>query len=125
MQTEIHGLKDVEVISQGQSQLIRCVNTLASDMTPAGGTVTGNGLAIVWQDGPRWNDKNGMMDDANGAFVEDAILAARQRLAFLNAGKFNCPENSDAITHLDVAIKLLDQRAMRRLDRNVLGRNEA
>ncbi len=123
MQTEIHGLKDVEVVSQGQSQALRCVNNHTTDFTPAGGTVTGNGLAIVWQDGPRWSERDGKMGDPNGAFIEDAILAARQRLEFLNNGKFNCPENTDAITHLDVAIKLLDQRAMRRLDRNVLGRN--
>ena len=61
--------------------------------------------------------QNGVVVDGeqNGAFVEDVIEAARQRLLFFNANpKFRCRENSLAITKLEEALQWLDWRTRQR-----------
>jgi hypothetical protein len=89
---------------------------------PTGGTVVGIGLTIVWQRGAlgRGPDRKA----ANGAFVEDVIDAARQRLAFFQeaeGGKFACTENAEAIELLDAALRVLDARTKAREAREVEG----
>lgn len=86
---------------------------------PAGGTTTGVGITISWQNGPlgRGEDR----EESNGAFVEGVITAALDRLEFYNAGKFRCRENSLAITHLEEALHWCNHRTAKREEREVEG----
>jgi|TARA_Y100000310_G_scaffold341165_2_gene439441 hypothetical protein len=86
---------------------------------PAGGTVSGVGLNIVWQDGPLGRDE--ARKEPNGAFVETVIAAAKQRIEYYNATKFKCRENSMAITKLDEALMWLNKRTADREARKVEG----
>lgn len=90
---------------------------------PAGGYVHGVGLCIAWQDGPR-GQPDGSLSPANGAFVEDAILAAWHRLTFFQTTRFACEANTQAIAHLDAAIAALTERARQRNERGVLGTHQ-
>lgn len=87
--------------------------------SPAGGSVTGVGLEIRWQDGPlgRGDDRV----EPNGAFVETVIAAALQRIEYYNASKFRCRENSCAITKLEEALHWLNARTNRREVRGIEG----
>ena len=81
---------------------------------PTGGTtqlIVAKGtipLSIVWQDGIVGEEGQ------NGAFVEDVMEAARQRLQFFQASKFRCRENAIALTHLETALAWLDFRTRAR-----------
>ena len=101
-------------------------NITNSDGNPTGGTVSSVGLDISWQDGPIDFDfeTNTYLGGVNGAFVEDVILAAIQRLKFFNNGKFGCRENSCAITHLEEALMWLQRRHDDRVERGVQGKHE-
>lgn len=93
---------------------------------PAGGTVSGVGLSINWQNGPLGRD--GDRQDANGAFAETVIAAVIQRLHFYqeaSQGKFRCRENSIAITKLEEALLWLDKRTRDREARAVEGTHKA
>ena len=70
-------------------------------------------ISIHWQDG--------MVDEAgqNGAFIEDVLEAARQRLQFFNSTEFRCRENSIAITKIEEALQWLDWRTRQRLAEGV------
>lgn len=92
---------------------------------PAGGHVNGTGITIQWQDGPlgRGEDRK----EPNGAFVEDVIDAARQRIVYHQEacdGKFACEENAKAIVHLTEALLYLDDRTRAREKREVEGTHE-
>lgn len=89
---------------------------------PAGGTTTGVGIQIEWQDGPlgRGEDRK----EPNGAFVEGVIKAAIDRLEFYNAGQFRCRENSLAITHLEEALHWCKHRTAAREERGVEGTHD-
>jgi hypothetical protein len=80
-------------------------------------------MSIVWQDGPRGKDADGNLMPANGAFVEDAIAAAIQRLEFFQASKFKHEANQHAINKLHEALEALNSRAIKRAERGVLGAN--
>ena len=98
-------------------------NRTDKDGNPAGGDVRAVGLDIVWQDGPLGRPPK----PATGAFVEDVIEAARQRLEFYqtaSGGRFACRENSIAITHLETAMLFLHQRRMEREARGVQGEHK-
>jgi hypothetical protein len=71
-------------------------------------------MEIYWQDGviPPGESQN-------GAFVEDVLEAARQRLLFFNSTKFRCRENSIAITKIEEALQWLDWRTRNRLGQGV------
>lgn len=86
---------------------------------PAGGTTCGRGFAIAWQNGPlsRGEDRAA----PNGAFVEDIILAARDRLDYYQGSKFACDHNADAIRHLGNALAACEARTADREARNVEG----
>ncbi len=82
----------------------------------AGGDVDNSpihAIDINWQDGIIGD--NGQ----NGAFVEDVLEAARQRIQFFNSGKFRCRENSIAITKIEEALQWLDWRTRQRLQQDV------
>lgn len=79
---------------------------------PAGGCTFGDGFAISWQNGPlgRGEDRKA----ANGAFVENIIVAAIGRLEYYQASRFNCQENADALDHLRLALNCCNRRTQRR-----------
>lgn len=107
----------------GQSNLITCRNYVDWDGNPGGGYAHGPGMCIAWQDGPRGKNDDGTLKPANGAFVEDALQAAAQRLAFFQQSKYADPANADALIYIDAAIKRLQRRAEERAARGVLGQN--
>lgn len=86
------------------------------DGKPTGGCAEGLGLEIEWQDGPlRAPDGRA---SPNGAFVEDVIGAALQRIEFYQEaaeGQFSCTENAEAIEHLKLALARLGDRTKRRV----------
>lgn len=101
---------------------------------PEGGTTFGNGFAIGWQHGPlgRHHPSCGMKQDGvctpqctrrppNGAFVEDIIEAAADRIRYYQGSRFACERNARALYHLEEALAALDQRTRDRESRAVEG----
>lgn len=86
---------------------------------PAGGSTYGVGFAISWQNGPLGRGPE--RHEPNGAFVEDIIEAARDRLLFYQNGKFACDDNQTAIIALEKALISLEKRTHDRETRNVEG----
>lgn len=89
---------------------------------PAGGVTYGRGFTIAWQNGPL--GRGDEREEPNGAFVEDIILAARDRLQFYQAGQFACDENKNAIESLTLALGSLKARTERRVSAGVEGTHE-
>lgn len=93
---------------------------------PAGGESTGNGISIIWQNGPLKVD--GIRAEPNGAFVEDVIGICVDRIQYYQraaGGKFACRENALAITKLEEALHWLNARTADRERRGVEGTHEA
>ena len=89
---------------------------------PAGGTTTGLGIQIEWQNGPLAVD--GVRKEPNGAFVEGVIAAAIDRIEFYQRaanGRFACRENALAITKLEEALHWCGHRTANRESRGVEG----
>lgn len=86
---------------------------------PEGGSTFGNGFAISWQHGPlgRGPDRRA----PNGAFVEDVIAAAADRIEFYQGSKFACARNAKALEHLRAALSELEARTKEREARAVEG----
>lgn len=89
---------------------------------PEGGHTFGRGFAIAWQRGPLGRGEE--RQEPNGAFVEDIILAAKDRLLFYQGSKFKCEENAEAIRCLDAALNALYQRTKKREERGVEGTHD-
>lgn len=89
------------------------------DGNPAGGTTYGKGFTIAWQNGPlgRGEDRS----EPNGAFVEDVIAAAVDRIEFYQASRFESFYNVRALTFLKSALEALEQRTAEREARGVEG----
>lgn len=98
-------------------------NVTDVDENPTGGEVVGPGLTIHWQNGPRARE-DGSLAPSNGAFVEDVIYAALQRLEFFQKSKYATDENNQAIDHLNQALAALDARRKDRQARQVEGKHE-
>lgn len=81
-------------------------------------------LEIHWQDGPRGQEGTDELLPPNGAFVEDVLWAALQRLEFFNESKYRCRENSLAITKIEEALFILKDRQLSRTERGVEGKHE-
>lgn len=113
----------VTVVCGGQSNGILCRNFTDNNGNPAGGYAHGRGISIVWQDGPRGKLPNGELAASNGAFVEDALVAAWQRLKFFQSSHFDHADNFEAMTHIQRALGSLERRAKERAARGVLGHN--
>lgn len=97
-----------------------------NDGNPAGGVSSGRGVAISWQNGPLGRGEH--RREPNGAFVEDVLMMCLGRLVFYQtaaAGRFACQENSDAISHLEAALNVLDQRTLAREAQGVEGLHQA
>lgn len=82
---------------------------------PSGGSVTGLGISIHWQDGPLGENPE------NGAFVESVLHAAIQRIEYYQTTPLSCPENSYALTALGTAQAWLSRRTDARVARGVKG----
>lgn len=100
-------------------QLPEEVENRLRDGKPYGGHYYSNGVAINWQKGPlgRGEDRKA----PNGAFVEDVIYAAKQRLEHYQTTEFNCAENALAIVCLNEALSYLHLRTKYREARGVEG----
>lgn len=98
---------------------INAEHWLDSNGKPAGGCTYGNGFAISWQNGPL--GRGSERKQPNGAFVEDVIVAALDRIAWYQTSGFPCEQNSTAIEHLKAALDALDQRTKEREARAVEG----
>ena len=96
-------------------QLVVSEFTTDNQGNPTGGNTWGDGfkMEINWQDGIVGDDGQ------SGAFVEDVLEAARQRLQFFNTTKHRCRENSIAITKIEEALQWLDWRTRQRLAQGV------
>lgn len=103
-------------------QAFDAVNHNDAEGNPAGGSVIGNGLAIQWQNGPLGRGES--RREPNGAFVEDVIAAALQRLQYYNETEFRCRQNSLAITKLEEALFWLRDRTEEREAREVEGTHQ-
>lgn len=90
-----------------------------SNGNPSGGTTYGRGFAIGWQNGPLGRDED--RSEPNGAFVEDVIVAAIDRIEFYQASRFNSGYNSRALEHLQSALVSLNARTADREGRAVEG----
>lgn len=90
-----------------------------ADGNPEGGQTHGTGFAIAWQRGPlgRGDDRKA----PNGAFVEDVIDAARDRIEFYQRSRFACGANARALEHLEAALRELRARTADREARGVEG----
>lgn len=102
----------------------KAINEVDHDGNPAGGEVIGTGFSIAWQQGPLGAVGSEDRKEPNGAFVEDVIDAARQRIAFYqeaNGAKFSCEENARALGYLEMALKVLDERTQRRTEQGTEG----
>lgn len=105
-------------------------NVLDENDNPTGGNVRLDGktsdspmLVVNWQSKPR-KRADGTLEEPNGAFVEDVIWAALQRLEFFNEGKYRDRANSIAITHLEQALQALKDRQLERSYRGVEGEHK-
>jgi hypothetical protein len=99
-------------------------NHLDENGNPSGGAVHGMGMHIEWQNGPLGREEDGTRIEPNGAFVEDVIAAAVQRIQHYQGSKFSCRENAIALTHLETALLWLDKRTRDREARRVEGTHE-
>lgn len=90
---------------------------------PDGGVTFGAGFTISWQRGPL-RKEDGTFDFPNGAFIEDIIDAAKDRLEYHQRSQFACDENAQAIALLAQALEILDSRTKRREQENTLGSHE-
>jgi hypothetical protein len=88
-----------------------------------GGCSYGIGFTISWQNGPLGRGEDRKVP--NGAFVEDVLDAARDRLDHYQSGGLACEENAEAIEHLIAAGDALRRRTRGREARGVEGTNEA
>lgn len=88
------------------------VNISDEQSRPAGGYVKDRGIHIEWQNGPLSVD--GVRKEPNGAFVEDVIRAAIQRIEYYQGSQFKCRENALALTKLEEALHWLQARTARR-----------
>jgi hypothetical protein len=98
---------------------LECTNNM-DDGNPTGGEVRGPGLMVDWQNGPLGRPPK----PATGAFVDDLLEAARQRLEFYqkaSGGKFACRENAIMITKIEEALHWSYARRMAREERGVQG----
>ncbi len=112
---------------------LNAVNVLDENDNPTGGHVIlgveqdGTEVPVLhveWQSKPRKQEGTDELLPPNGAFVEDVIWAALQRLEFFNEGKYRDRANSIAITHLEQALQALKDRQLERSFRGVEGEHK-
>lgn len=102
----------------------KATNNTDVNGNPSGGGVLSIGLEIHWQDGPRGQEGTDELLPPNGAFVEDVLWAALQRLEFFQESKYRDRGNALAITHIEGALQALKDRQLERSYRKVKGKHE-
>lgn len=98
-----------------------------ADGNPEGGVSYGPGYTISYQRGPLGRIGTPERKEPNGAFVEDILHAACNRLHFYqtaSGGRFACSENAYAIKHIGEAITALNNRTTRRIQAGTEGTTE-
>lgn len=112
---------------------MNAVNRFDENGNPTGGSVAliagydenqPYALVVRWQDGPRGQGEGKPLAEPNGAFVEDVLWAALQRLEFFQESKYRDRANAMAITHIEQALQALKDRQLERSHRNVEGKHE-
>jgi hypothetical protein len=94
-------------------------NFTDTEGNPTGGFYYSTGIKIDWQNGPLGRDGDRL--EPNGAFVENAVDAAMERLQHYQESHFACEENDQALRHLQAAAAWLDKRTKDREARKVEG----
>ena len=87
---------------------------------PAGGTATGTGVSIMFQNGPINRDAG---EGPNGAFIEQLLEVSAERLRFYQESAFACDENAAALVNIEEALYHLAARRKDRIRRGVLGQH--
>lgn len=85
-----------------------------SDGKLSGGVSFGTGITISWQRGE-------LFGEPNGAFVEDVIDIALDRLKHHQPGQFLCKEYAEAVSCLEAALKALEKKSQQRQSESGLG----
>ena len=93
-----------------------------ADGNPSGGITFGRGFAIGWQNGPLGRGEDRI--EPNGAFVEDVLASALDRLNYYQESRFNCEHNAIAVRHIESALAALNDRTVSREERGVEGTHE-
>lgn len=108
------GIRNSEALVESQFTTDRGGNPTGGHTEMAVGDPSHIVLSIDWQDGIIGEEGQ------NGAFIEDVLEAARQRLRFFNSHeKTRCRENSIAITKIEEALQWLDWRTRNRVNQGV------
>lgn len=94
------------------------------DGVPAGGTTTGVGVHIEWQNGPLREQGTDEPAEPNGAFVEGVIEAAIDRMEFYQSTRFACAENDEILGNLRSALVWCHARTANRTAQGVEGTHE-
>ena len=108
----------------GVNDVFHATNVVDEDDNPIGGIVESTGLKVEWQNGPRGQEGTDELAAPNGAFVEDVLYAAMQRLEFFNKSKYSDRANSIAITKIQEAMQAMKHRSIERSYRGVEGKHE-
>jgi len=101
---------------------IKSEHYLDAEGNPSGGKTMARGIDITWQCGPLGQGKDRI--EPNGAFVEDVISAALDRLQYYQDSKFACDENGRVISNLHDALAWLTIRTEKRKQRGVEGTHQ-
>lgn len=107
---------------RNSEQLVKSNFSVDRAGNPTGGTTWLNPPADPGIDAIRIHWQDGIIGEEgqNGAFIEDVLEAARQRLRFFNSvDHTRCRENSLAITKIEEALQWLDWRTRQRLAQDV------
>ena len=88
---------------------------------PAGGTASGRGFSVCWQNGPLIDPDTGERRPPNGAFVETLLGVVLDRMHFYQDTKFSCDSNQRIIEHLEAALREMQARTRDRQARGVEG----
>ena len=108
-------------IIQGHSGAMNIKHIKNKDGMVTGGECRGTGISILWQFGTRDRLPSGELEKANGAFVEDVLIAAKERLKVFQKSPLKCKENKKALKHIEKSLKSLEKRRERRKERGVEG----
>lgn len=111
----------IEIQREADKHQYDAINHTSEEGHDAGGHFIGTGVRIDWQRGPRRSEPHGAISEKNGAFVEDVIYAALQRLEHFQGGKFPSEHNVTAIDCLKQALLALGRRQIDRIERGVEG----
>lgn len=89
--------------------------TMGHNGAPDGGVSFGIGFCISWQKGPLGKEGTPERKPPNGAFVETVLAAVIDRICYYQQSPFACPENAEALAHLQHAAVCLNNRTKRRV----------